>query len=140
MELGFGTWALDHLGKGCTGSKSQIPRVSVSRSSAFGQQVTVGLTGALANAPLMMIIGVTHYASPIEMTPMGAPRCLIFQSMDTLVPLVANASGQHSAQYKTHSSPLGCAAWYVQFFVHDKQANAFGWTTSNYARVLVGNK
>jgi len=139
MAVGFDAWALDTYGVGCPGSNSQTPALTLTGSSAIGQSVTLGLTGAPASAGMFLVIGLTAPPTPVDMAAFGAPSCSLYPSLDVIVPTAANSSGVFSQQFPVgSSSSLICSKAYVQFFPHDKSANTFGASSSNYGRVLIG--
>ncbi|MHC4812764.1 MAG: hypothetical protein ACYTKC_10055 [Planctomycetota bacterium] len=139
MEIGFDAASLDTFGVGCPGSNTLTPALTLSGSSALGKSLTVSLANALPNAGVFFVVGLGVTATPTDMAPFGAPNCSIFTSLDLILPTTANASGALSSQFTVPNvSTLVCTKIYVQFFPHDKQANAFGASSSNYGRVLVG--
>ncbi|MHC4512538.1 MAG: hypothetical protein ACYTKC_02210 [Planctomycetota bacterium] len=139
MVIGFDAWGLDTYGAGCQGSNGKIPQLALTGSSALGQSVTLGLTDALPNANMFLIIGLTAPGTPVDMGMYGAPSCTLYPALDIIVPTKANASGAFSQKFPMPtSSSMVCSKAYMQFFPHDKNANAFGASSSFYGRVLIG--
>lgn len=55
-----------------------------------------------------------------------------------LVPSAADSGGKAALQF-TVPNPTGAARGYVHWWNFDKAANALGVTSSNYAKILLGN-
>ena len=138
--LGFSTWALDRFGNGCQGSNSKTPALIATGSAKFGGSIALSMKDALPNAPVFMVVGLQSHANPIDMTPMGAPGCFIYETIDMLLPVVANSAGSYSIKFNVpKKAPITCPTTYIQMFPKDARANAMGLSSSNYVRIVLGN-
>ncbi len=139
MVVGFDAWALDTYGAGCAGSNNQTPALTLGGSSALGQSVTLGCAGALSGAGMFLVVGLAAPSDPLDMTPLGAPSCRIYPSLDVVLPVSADSSGLFSQKFPiANDGGLVNTKTYLQFFPHDQNANPFGTSSSNYGRVLIG--
>jgi len=139
MEIGFDAWGLDTFGVGCAGSNNKTPSLTLTGSSSLGQRFKVALTDALPNANTFFIIGLGSPSSPVDMGVFGAPGCNINTSLELVLTAKADSNGQYSQTFVVPNNEfLICLPVYMQFFPHDKNANFFGASSSNYGRVLVG--
>ncbi len=126
-------------GVGCAGSNG-TPDLSFSGSSALGQTLTTHLSAAAAGAPVFLNIGVyTSIPFPLDLTPFGAPGCLIYSDVQGTGSTTADASGSASISLVVPStSTTTCATLYFQWLVLDPPANQIGLSVSNYGRIVVG--
>lgn len=129
------------LGGGCVGSSGLAPRLGYTGSAQVGGAgLTVHLADAplAANTPAVLVWSFGLRNQPIDLALLGAPGCLAFVFGD--VPAIALATGgAASSPLAVPAAPFGCVPLWSQWLVFDPPANAFGLTTSNPGRVLVGN-
>lgn len=139
MEIGFDAWSLDTFGVGCTGSNNKIPQMLLTGSAGLGQKLKVALTDALPNANAFFCIGLGVPSNPLDMGIFGAPGCSINVSLEIVLGVAADSNGQYTRTFDVPTNEfLVCLPVYLQFFPHDKGANPFGASSSNYGRVLIG--
>jgi len=138
FEVAVGMNDLHTFGVGCNGANG-VPTQTLTGSAKLGQSFAFNLTNAPAKAPVYHVLGLTRTEPRFDLAAAGAPGCFLYESIDSLSTVVADASGAYSLKVSVpQSSSLLCVRVYTQFFPFDK-SNAFGLTASNYGRILLGN-
>ena len=102
---------------------------------------------AMANpSRLVSAIGVSNttwlgLGLPFNMGAISAPNCFLRASGELTLGTVTDANGTGSITIPVPNSVgLVTSIIYNQFLVNDPAANTFGWTTSNSARVTIGDR
>jgi hypothetical protein len=75
---------------------------------------------------------------PIDGGIFGAPGCFVWNDPLLLAGIATSNTGTAGLRFVV-PSPTGNARAYVHWWNYDKNANAVGVTTSNYAKILLGN-
>ncbi|MCA8956177.1 MAG: hypothetical protein KDC87_08885 [Planctomycetes bacterium] len=128
---------LNTFGTGCPGP-SGTPTLSFTGSAKLGGNATIDLSGALANTLTALAIDVQRLEPAIDLTVVRAPGCSMYVRNVLTVFGVANGNGIQSLPVNIPTTGK-CLRVYVQWFCRDSVANPFGWTTSNYGRMLLGS-
>lgn len=128
-------------GLGCPGSRG-VPQVSAPLGSLprIGTTFNVQVSNLPLTGPAFLGIGFsdTSYGGsplPLDLTSLGAPGCQLLQSLDVLLPL-GNVLGSANWSFTVPAIPGG--EFFVQAFPFDPPANAFGYTTSNAGKAVLG--
>ncbi len=137
FEVAVNMADLHTFGVGCTGSNG-VPTLTLTGSAQLGQSFAFNLANAPAKAPVYHVLGLKRTEPRFDLAAAGAPGCFLYESVDSLSTVVADASGAYSSRVSVpQSSSLLNLRVYTQFFPFDK-SNAFGLTASNYGRILLG--
>ena len=126
------------IAEGCNGHS-----LTVNGSSQLGSnQLDVLASGAGISSPIVLNIGVTNGSGlfPISLTGMGFTDCFMYNDLSVPFMMVATASGTATVSLgpvPNSAALIGCRL-YVQFASLDAAAPG-GLSTSNYARIVVGN-
>ncbi|MCA8954782.1 MAG: hypothetical protein KDC87_01840 [Planctomycetes bacterium] len=128
---------LSLFGKGCQGTGGVVA-LTTTGSAKLGGSATIDLSGAPANALNALIVNISRLEPPLDLAIIGAPGCSMYLLDAIAVYGVASSTGSRSIPVTLPTSGQGFRA-YVQYFVRDAAANNLGWTSSNYARFLLGN-
>ncbi|MCB9870598.1 MAG: matrixin family metalloprotease [Planctomycetes bacterium] len=129
---------LHTFGRGCPGSNSLTPTLSMSGTGQLGTAYAVNLSGALPNARTALVLGIDTWDPPIDLRPFGAPGCTWFVSDLLWLGYNCDANGRASTVLTVPNNAARCLRVYFQWFCVDGPANSLGLTTSNYGRILTG--
>ena len=125
-------------GSGCPGSNRSIPLLWAETTPELGRDFVLRLKQAAPLAGTALILGV----SPVnfDLTPLGAPGCVVLNNPDVLLTNVTNSSGAWGSPHKIHV-PLDLnllgGKVYAQVLVLDKGANRLGLVSSNGGLAVV---
>jgi hypothetical protein len=132
------------LGSGCTSSLS-TPLAIGGDPGKWPQQANtfnVNLAGAAALAPAFLALGVREdrwngLPLPLDLGPIGAPACRVYHEFVAALPYATDASG--NSKYAL-ALPANAAGFQVKatWVVLDAAANPSGFTTSDYATLILG--
>lgn len=128
-------------GDGCVGSTSVAPRMNLSGTPQIGQVVNLDLAQGPANSAAFLLMGFGNGAPyPIDLAIYGLPGCFqYFTPISTLLTLT-DPSGASLYPFGVPNDPgFTGTLLYAQWACIDPPANATGATTSDYARLLLGN-
>lgn len=141
MEIGMLTARVSTYGDGCTGSSSVAPRLAVSGTPQPGQTVNLDLAGGPANSVGIFVMGFYNgMPLPIDLGIYGAPGCMQHIAVDASSGAATDAAGAALRSFTVpNSTAYNGIRLYAQWACLDLPANALGLTTSDYARVLIGN-
>lgn len=128
-------------GAGCVGSNLLTPALSLSGTPQLGQTVNVDLIQAPANSAAFLAMGFGNgFPYPFDLGVYGMPGC--FQYFSPAATQLAFSDSSGTAPYPfavPNSSGLAGVLLYAQWACLDAPVNAVGITTSDYARLLLGN-
>lgn len=97
------------------------------------------MTGGSPGTTAFLVIGQTDTgAFPFDAGPIGAPGCNIWNDWLLLAPAATDKSGNATLKFvvpKVGGAPRSYCHWWN----FDKAANALGVTSSNYAKILLGD-
>ncbi len=130
------------FGKGCKGSKGQVPLLDAwLRNDGFFRAM---LSGVLPYARGFLIFGKSDktfftYKLPLDLGPMGAPRCSLFTDVLSLHPVTAGGLG--TALYQLGKVPITGEMEGLSILLQavslDARANPLGAVFSNAVRMTV---
>lgn len=128
-------------GDGCVGSNALAPKLALSGTPQLGQSVNLDLTQGPANSVAFLVMGFGNgFPFPFELSSYGMPGC--YQYFSPASTLLALTDGAGAAPYPfavPNSSAFTGMLVYAQWACLDLPANTLGITTSDYARLLLGN-
>ena len=128
-------------GDGCVGSSSLAPRLQLAGLPQLGQTVNLDLAQAPANGAVFLVLGFGNGAPfPADLGALGMPGCFQYFTPAATRLVLTDASGGAVFPYAIpNSGAFGGVLIYGQYACLDSGANALGITTSDYARLLLGN-
>jgi hypothetical protein len=139
IEVSMVTAHTSSHGDGCPGTNG-TPVLSFTGSSQIGQTLSINLNNGLPSAVSILIVGTTNaFPFPLDLSFLSMPSCYLYT--DLLVTDVMFHDPVGSGSYILPipaTAPAGFLC-YSQFACLDAAANPFGFTTSNYGRIFVGN-
>ena len=140
MRVITGDPTLATFGRGCVGSNTLTPALSLVGSSQIGQTFTANLSNALPNTPCFAVLGFSSAAPfPIDLSVYGMTGCKGYVNAAATLLTFADGAGATSIAVALPLDPgLVGLAIYSQFAPLDAGAPG-GLTTSNYGRALIGN-
>ncbi|HEX6813880.1 MAG TPA: hypothetical protein VF384_19820 [Planctomycetota bacterium] len=138
IEVSMQTAHTSSHGDGCPGSNG-TPVLAFAGSSQIGQTLSIILHNGGQNGVSLFFAGTTNAAPfPVELDFLGMPSCFAYTDL-----LVTSAIGHSPGGSGSLLLPIPASAppgfrFYGQFACLDLGVNPFGFTTSNYGRILVG--
>lgn len=133
------------FGTSCAGSGRTRPTISASGTPSIGQGITISLSNALANAPARLFLGLSDQFTggvvplPYDLTPFGAPGCMIWVDLLAEAAMSTDGVGAASLNLTVPNVPaLIGAEFFGQWMVIDAAANAMHLVTSNAVEILIG--
>jgi len=140
MRVITGDATLARFGRGCAGSNSLTPNLTLTGSSQIGQTFTSDLSNALPNALCFVALGFSSALPfPIDLSVYGMTGCWAYVSAVATLLTIADGAGAASTSTTLPNDPgLVGLVIYSQYAPLDAGAPG-GLTTSNYGRALVGN-
>ncbi len=137
IEVSMLTAHTSSHGDGCLGSNG-IPRLAFSGSAVVGNTLSFDLTLGVPGGVALFIAGFTNGSPfPLDLGFLGAPGCFAYTDLSVASGVFLDPVGSGNFALPIPLSAVGFL-FYGQFAVLDPPANAFGFTTSNYGRVLTG--
>ena len=137
IEVSMLTAHTSSYGDGCPGSAG-TPRLSFTGSSQVGNTLSIDLASAVPfGVSLLVIGGINSFPFPLELSFLGMPSCYLYTDMGVTTAVFHDAAGSASFVLPIPLSAYGFL-FYSQYACLDPAANPFGFTTSNYGRVLCG--
>jgi hypothetical protein len=125
-------------GVGCAGSNG-TPRLGFSGSAQAGNTLSVDLQNGVPSGLAVLIASTTNAAPfPLDLGFLGMPGCRLYTDLTFLDVVLLDGAGAGSFPFPVPPGVFGFL-FYTQFACLDPATNAFGFTTSNYGRVLTGN-
>ncbi len=128
----------------CAGTGGAPPVAGTLGEPILDTPFTLTLRQALANAPAVVIVGISKTQGfgttlPWDLTPVGAPGCSLLISGEILVPVKVDAGGGFDLPFilPNDNTAIGLTV-YSQFAVQDQSANLLGWAFSNALGLTVG--
>ncbi|MBL8754496.1 MAG: hypothetical protein JNK15_14425 [Planctomycetes bacterium] len=123
---------------GCPGSNAQEPRLSYAGSPQVGNTVQIQLSNVPASPTLAVLVyGLTPRVGPVDLGFLGSPGCASRTLADVTTTHVVSGGAASVALPLPPGLPAGFPLW-NQWFVIDLPANAFGLTSSDYSRFMIG--
>lgn len=139
MEVTFAISDLHEFGNGCAGSNG-VPQLTLTGSSQLGSSFSANLTNGPTTFPVFLAVALSRFEPALDLGFAGAPGCPLYIPVSLLLSGVTDASGAATMRFPVpNDRALLCARVYMQYFPFDSAANPFGFSASNYGRVLVGN-
>jgi hypothetical protein len=128
--------------QGCMSSSNTRLAISADTYPQAGKPISISLTGGKPGTVAFLVVGGSNTKSPLgtfpfDVGPLGAPGCFIWNDWVGFVPTTTNRSGV--AALKFNVPKLAGARAYLHWWNLDKAANALGVTSSNYAKILLGD-
>lgn len=128
-------------GLGCAGTNG-VPSHTTSGMSQLNSQVAFDATNLVPSGIASCVFGLDNSAPtyPVDLTGLGMAGCLQYFGQVSNVLVAADPAGNATLSWLVPNSPmiLGLPL-YTQYAALDPGANTLGGTTSNYARLLIGN-
>jgi len=129
--------------QGCTSSSNTTLAISADTYPKQGNPISISLNGGKPGTAAFLVIGGSDTKSPLgtfpyDVGPLGAPGCFIWNDWVGFVAAATDKSGMATLKFtvpKVGSAPRA----YVHWWNFDKAANALGITSSNYAKILLGD-
>jgi hypothetical protein len=128
-------------GDGCVGSNSLAPAMALAGTPQLGQIVNLDLTRAPANSAAFLVMGFGNgFPFPFDLGVYGMPGCLQYFTPAATLLSFTDASGNAPYPFVVPNTPgLEGVLLYGQWACLDAPVNAVGITTSDYARLMIGN-
>ncbi|HEU4418169.1 MAG TPA: hypothetical protein VFT55_04480 [Planctomycetota bacterium] len=137
IEVSMLTAHTSSHGDGCPGSNG-TPRLSFSGSAQVGQTLSIDLANGVPSGVSLLIVGFTNmFPFPLDLTFLGMPSCNLYTDMALTSIVLQDGAGSGSFALPIPPTVTGLL-FYSQFACLDPPANPFGFTSSNYGRVLCG--
>jgi hypothetical protein len=145
MGLLLGNGNMVVLGQGCAGSSSNVPEIG-SSPGTWPQVATVFnvlLTSGKPTSIALMALGSSDTKwgvinLPLELSGSGAPGCHLWNNYLTIFPALVDASGNASVGLPIPPPVFGLRVM-ASWLNLDASANSAGFTTSSYAKLIIGS-
>ncbi|HEX5053403.1 MAG TPA: hypothetical protein VFZ65_16620 [Planctomycetota bacterium] len=138
FEISMLTARVSSYGDGCPGSNG-TPLLGFSGSAQVGNTVAFNLSNGVQNGLALLLAGTTNaFPFPFELTPLSAPGCYAYTDLAFTSIVLLDPAGAGTVPLPIPPALVGFL-FYTQYACLDLAANPFGFTTSNYGRVLTGN-
>lgn len=125
-------------GDGCPGSNG-VPAHSFTGTAQPSGTMTFDLANGVPSGIALLIAGTTNsVVFPFDLAPLGAPGCFAYTDLGFAGALALDPAGATSVPVAIPQGLIGFR-FFTQYAVLDLAANQFGFTTSNYLNVHVGN-
>jgi len=129
--------------QGCNSSNNTTLAISADTFPQATKPLSISLAGGKPGTAAYLVIGLSDTkwpggSLPYDTSGLGAPGCFIWNDPLAFVPTATNTSGNATLKF-TVPSATGAARAYVHWWNFDKAANSLGVTSSNYAKILLGN-
>jgi hypothetical protein len=125
-------------GDGCVGSNG-TPTMSFTGTPQPSSTMTFDLVNGVPSGIGLLIGGTTNgFPFPFDLTGFGAPTCFAYTDLVFNSAVLLSPSGDGSFPLVIPPAVIGFR-FFTQYAVLDLPANPFGFTTSNYLNVHVGN-
>lgn len=127
-------------------TNTAVPRLFSTNTPQINDQFRVRISQGRAQALALLTIGLSNTTFganplPLELSPWGAPSCLLLASPDVITPLVLDAAGAGNRQYDIPNNILLLnLRIYHQAIVSDPTVNQLGWVFSNAGVGRIGNQ
>jgi len=141
MALCFAGAMVDVFGHSCQGSSATLAKLDYSGLPRLASSLAIVLEGASAKARFAVLtFGLTsQHPFPIALDNLGAKGCTLYHSFDLAAGVIPKDGSASITVVIPRSAVLVGQRIYTQFVLDDREANSLGLTTTNYARLLVGN-
>jgi hypothetical protein len=137
IEVSMLTAHTSSHGDGCAGSNG-TPRLSFTGTGQVGTTLSIDLANGVPFSVSLLIVGTTNaFPFPLELTFLGMPSCHLYTDMGVTALVPHDSVGSGSFVLPIPLAVVGFL-FYSQFACLDPPANPFGFTSSNYGRVLCG--
>ena len=137
FEVSMLTARTSSYGAGCPGTNG-TPLLSFSGSAVVGSTVSVDLINGVPGGIALLLAGTTNASPyPLDLSFLNAPGCFLYTDLVFTDIALLDAMGVGSYAIPAPTSAAGFL-FYTQYACLDPNANGFGFTTSNYGRVLMG--
>ena len=138
MEVSMLTAHTSLHGDGCPGSNG-TPVLTCTGLPQIGTSFSTDLNGGVPNGVAVLLAGLTNATPlPLELGFLGAPGCHAYTDILASAAILLDGSGVGSFTFPVPATVGAGFRFYAQYACLDLPANAFGMTTSNYGRILVG--
>ena len=125
-------------GDGCPGSNG-TPAVAPNGTAQPGNTIGIDLANGVPNGVALLLAGTTNGVPfPFDLGTFGAPGCFAYTDLGLTALAVLDPTGAGTFPIAIPPALVGFR-FFAQYAVLDLPANAFGFTTSNYLNVHVGN-
>lgn len=125
-------------GDGCVGSNG-TPRHTFTGTAQPNGTITFDLANGVPSGIGLLIAGTTNSgALPFDLSILGAPGCFAYTDLGFAGALALDPTGAISTPVVIPQGLIGFR-FFTQYAVLDLAANSFGFTTSNYLNVHIGN-
>ncbi|HEX6813878.1 MAG TPA: hypothetical protein VF384_19810 [Planctomycetota bacterium] len=139
IEVSMATAHTSSHGDGCPGSNG-TPLLGFAGSPQLGQTLSVVLHNGGQFGVSLFFAGTTNGSPfPAELGFLGMPSCYAYTDLMVSSAIGHTPGGSGSLHVPIPSSAPPGFLFYGQFACLDLGVNPFGFTTSNYGRVLVGH-
>jgi hypothetical protein len=139
IEVSMLTAHTSSHGDGCAGTNG-TPLLSFTGSSQIGQTLSINLNNGVPGGVSLFIIGTTNaFPFPLELGFLGMPSCYLYTDLMVTDVVFHDLAGAGSFVLPIPPSTPVWFTFYTQFACLDPLANPFGFTSSNYGRILIGN-
>lgn len=125
-------------GDGCPGSNG-TPRLGFTGTAQAGNTLLINATNGVPNGLALLVAGTTNgLPFPFELSSLNMPGCYAYTDLAFIDVALLDGAGAGSYPFVIPPSVIGFL-FYTQYACLDPAANLFGFTTTNYGRVLTGN-
>lgn len=140
----FEAGRITRFGLGCPSSTTLVPELFASGTVEIGRTYEVELVRADAGAVALFSVGLSNtrfgnLTLPLDLGPLGAPRCWLWNSIESVVPGVTSSAGTLQRRVGIpHDTAFIHAGLYHQSLVRNAAANPLGWVFTNALELTVG--
>ncbi len=140
IEVDMGTPKLSSYGRGCVGANNLPPVSGATGAPHLGLPLTLTLADGPSSTLAVRMLGFNNSAPyPLDLTAFGLPTCLLYFNPAELTPHLTDPTGAAAATLVVPADlALFGALAYSQWACYEPSVNAFGFSTSNYVRLVVG--
>ncbi len=132
------------FGQGCKGNRRDVPLQGLRGSPELGDRLAFTVSQCPAYVQGLLVVGLSRdfwrgHALPLDFTPLGAPGCSLYVSLDSAMSVLTSATGKAEVWLWIPYEPslLGVKA-YSQFFLFDPPANVLGLISSAALELRLG--
>ncbi len=130
--------------QGCTSSSKTTLAISANTYPKQGKPISISLTGGSPDTPVVLVVGGTDTRSalgtfPIDAGPLGARGCFIWNDWLAFAATSTDRSTGNAILDLTVPARRNAPRAYAHWWNLDPKANALGMTSSNYAKILLGD-
>lgn len=133
------------FGTGCAGATRRTPVLGFFGVPTIGQNMVLMLRNGLGGGNAFVSVGISDTLMngvplPIDLGPAGAPGCRVLASMEMVVGVPIDPTGESNLTLPIPAQPaLVGASFFDQWFVLDPGANALQLVLSNGGKGIIGD-